>query len=256
MILVDHPVSPYAQKVRMVLFEKQIDFESREIWSKSQRKELFSLNPRGEVPALIDGETVVTDSTVICEYLEERFPDPPLLPADPGARADARIVERLADTSIDACVLPIAMFKMFRPKLATERPDALELAESNLRGHYAHLEGRLAGKEYFAGEFSRADLAMITLLNAATLLGCPFGDDQTQLASWLERMNARPSVLHSTADLMAGIEKAPAIEEPHFDDGRLHWRDSRIEWMLRCGLGDWLAAELAADRAFFSPIPS
>jgi glutathione S-transferase/RNA polymerase-associated protein len=256
MILIDHPVSPYAQKVRMVLFEKQIDFESREMWSKSQREELFSLNPRGEVPALIDGETIVTDSTIICEYLEERTPEPPLLPADPAARANARIVERLADTSIDGCVLPIAIFKMFRPKLGTERPDALELAESNLRGHYAHLEGRLDGKEYFAGEFSRADLAMITLLNAATSLGYPFGDDQPRLASWLERMNARPSVVRSTADLVNGIEKASTIEDPLFDDGRLHWRDSRIEWMLRCGLGDWLASELAADRAFFSPIPS
>ena len=255
MILIDHPVSPYALKVRTVLSEKQIDFESREMWSKSQREELFSLNPRGEVPALIDGETVVTDSTIICEYLEERVPDPPLLPADPAARANARIVERLADTSIDACIITIAMFKFFRPALATERPDALARAESNLRGHYAHLEGRLDGKEYFVGEFSRADLAMVVHLKTATFLGYPFGDDQPQLASWLERMSARPSVERATADMMEGIAKAPTIEDPLFEDGRLHWRDSRIEWMLRCGLGDWLATELAADRAFFSPIP-
>ena len=69
-------------------------------------------------------------------------------------------------------------------------------------------------------------------------------------------MNARPSVARSTAELVNGIEKASTIEDPLFDDGRLHWRDSRIEWMLRCGLCDWLASELAADRAFFSPIPS
>ena len=256
MILVDHPLSPYAQKVRLVLYEKQIDFESREIWRESQREELFSLNPRGDVPALIDGETVVADSTVICEYLEERFPAPPLLPADLGPRASARAVERLSDTSIDACVLAIAMFKFFRPALATERPDALERAEANLRGYYAHLEGRLGSNEYFAGELSRADLALIVHISTAAFLGYPPGDDQPRLASWVERMSARPSVVRSSAEMTESIEKAQTIEDPYFQDERLHWRDSRIEWLLRCGLGDWLATELAADRAFFSPIPS
>jgi len=256
MILVDHPLSPYAQKVRLVLREKQIEFESREIWRKSQREELFSLNPRGEVPALIDGETVVADSTVICEYLEERFPDPPLLPADLAKRATARAIERLSDTSIDACVIVIAMFKFFRPALATERPDALERAVANLRGHYAHLEARLGGNEYFAGELSRADLALIVHVNTVAFLGYAPDEDQPRLAGWVERMSARPSVLRSITDMTESIEKARTIEDPIFDDERLHWRDSRIEWMLRCGLGDWLADELVADRAFFSPIPS
>ncbi len=256
MILIDHPVSPYAQKVRMALREKQIDFESREMWTKSQREELFALNPRGEVPALVDGPTVVTDSTIICEYLEERFPEQPLLPADPAARAEARVVERLADTSVDACVIAIATLKFFRPALAVERPDAMAQAEENLRGHYAHLEGRLQDNDYLAGEFSRADIAMVIHVNGATFLGCPIGEEQPRLAGWLGRMNTRPAVARSTADVMAGIEKAATVDDPLFEDGRLHWRDSRIEWLLRCGLGDWLAKELAADKAFFSPIPS
>ena len=62
-------------------------------------------------------------------------------------------------------------------------------------------------------------------------------------------------MVRSTAEMLGAIEKASTIDEPFFEDGRLHWRDARIEWLLRCGLGDWLAAELAADRAFFSPIP-
>jgi len=256
MILVDNPLSPYAQKVRLVLHEKQIDFESREMWSKSQHEELFSLNPRGEVPALIDDETVVADSTIICEYLEERFPDPPLLPADPGQRAIARSVERLSDTSIDACVITLAMFRFFRPALATERADALEKAEANLRGYYAHLDTRLGGHEYFAGELSRADLALIVHVNTAAFLGCAPADDQARLAGWVERMNTRPSVARSVADMTESIEKSQTIEDPLFENERLHWRDSRIEWMLRCGLGDWLATEFEADRAFFSPIPS
>ena len=150
-------------------------------------------------------------------------------------------------------MLAIALFKFFRPALATERPDALERAETNLRGHYAHLERRLGNKDYFAGELSRADLALVVHVSTAAFLGCPPGDDQPGLASWVERMSARPSVVRSTKEMTDAIEKARTIEEPAFDDERLHWRDSRIEWLLRCGLGDWLATELAADRAFFSP---
>jgi glutathione S-transferase len=255
MILVDHPLSPYAQKVRVVLHEKQIEFESREIWRHDQHDELLALNPRGEVPALIDDETVVTDSAIICEYLEERFPEPPLMPADPGRRAIARSIERLSDTSIDACLMSLALFKFFRPSLEGERPDAFERAVANLVGHYAHLERRLGDADYFAGELSRADLALNIHVATAAYLGYPPTEGQPRLAKWLARMSERPSTARTMAEMLAAIEKASTIDEPFFENDRLHWRDSRIEWLLRCGLGSWLGAELEADRAFFSPIP-
>lgn len=255
MILVDHPLSPYAQKVRLVLHEKEIEFESREIWRKDQADDLRSLSPRGEVPALVDGETVVADSTIICEYLEQRFPNPALLPTDPALRAVARAVERLSDTSIDACVLTVAVFKFFHPELADARPEAFTRAERNLVGHYATLERRLGESDYFAGELSRADLALIVHMTTAAYLGYAPGTDHPRLEKWIARMSERPSVARATAEMLGAIEKAPTIDEPYFENDRLHWRDARIEWLLRCGLGDWLAGELEADRAFFSPIP-
>jgi len=256
MKLYDHPLSPYSQKVRLVLYEKGVDVELHEIWRQSQRHELFAVSPRGEVPALVDDATTVYDSTIICEYLEQRLPTPALLPGDAAGRALARAVERLADTSIDACALVIALFKFFRPRLVTERPQAFAQAEANLRAHYAHLERRLADREYFAGSFSRADLALIPHFTAMTFLGCPPDPtSQPKLQAWIERMNERPSVQRVSAEAMAALDPSRQVDDPYFENDRLHWRDARIEWLLRCGMGDWLAAELAADRAFFSPIP-
>ena len=116
MQLYDHPLSPYAMKVRIILREKGIPFETHEIHSESQRAELEHLNPRGEVPALVDGDAVLVDSKVIAEYLEETRPSPALLPADPAARARCRRLELLADTEIDAAVIALAIFRFFRPR--------------------------------------------------------------------------------------------------------------------------------------------
>jgi glutathione S-transferase len=88
MKLWDNAASPYAFKVRATLYEKGIECEKAELRYHSQRAELLRFNPRGEVPALVDGATVVYDSRVICDYLEETHPAPPLLPrSPPHARA-------------------------------------------------------------------------------------------------------------------------------------------------------------------------
>src|SRR5438093_2237928 len=103
MRLYDNAFSPYAFKVRACLYEKGIPFEHQELRHSRDHEELRRVNPRGEVPALSDAEALLYDSKVICEYLEERFPAPPLLPADPARRARARQLELIADTQLDPC---------------------------------------------------------------------------------------------------------------------------------------------------------
>ena len=97
LVLFDNAFSPYAFKLRATLYEKGIDFEKHEIHTNAQLQELKRLNPRAEVPALVDGETVLFDSKVIAEYLEETHAEPPLLPKDATARAHCRALELLAD---------------------------------------------------------------------------------------------------------------------------------------------------------------
>src|SRR5215510_12175618 len=98
--LYEHPLSPYAQKVKIALAEKGIAFESHvpDILGGSDREVFLTLNPRLEVPTLVDGDSAIFDSTIILEYVEERWPEPCLLPAAPVERARARMIEEVCDT--------------------------------------------------------------------------------------------------------------------------------------------------------------
>src|SRR4051794_22752633 len=102
-VLYEHPVSPFAQKVKIALAEKGVAFESRmpDLFTGGDA-EFAAANPRQEVPALIDGDVAVFDSTVILEYIEDRWPAPPLLPASPAERARVRMLEELCDTQYEA----------------------------------------------------------------------------------------------------------------------------------------------------------
>lgn len=253
MKLIDHPLSPYAMKIRMILYEKGVEFEKHEIHTEDQREELLSANPRGEVPALVDGNAVISDSKVIAEYIEEKFPEPPLLPRDPAARARCRRLELTADTELDAAVIALSVFKFFRTELAERLPDQTARAVQSVRGHFARLERVLAGKEYFLEKFSRADLAFAPHVGAASYMGLAPGPDTPVLAAWLERMNARESVQRTMQEAVASI--GVKHERPMFNPSRLHWRSDRIEQLIRIGMGQWLLDELAADRAFLPPEP-
>jgi glutathione S-transferase len=255
MELHDHPFSPYAFKVRAALYEKGISFEKREVQKHADRERLLRLNPRGEVPAIVDGEAVICDSKVICAYLEERFPEPPLLPKDPVQRARARALELKSDGDLDACVFVLGLLKLTRPELAKQVPGALEKAVQALARHCAQLEREVEGREWFVGDFSLVDIALAPHLRAAAFMGYPPGAEHPALAAWLERVSARPSIRQAIRELAAGFA---ASKEPGnlFDPRRLHWRSDRIECALRVGLGPWLLEELAADRAFLSPLPS
>jgi glutathione S-transferase/RNA polymerase-associated protein len=253
MKLIDNPLSPYAMKIRMILYEKGIDFEQQEIHTEDQRDALLRANPRGEVPALVDGDAVISDSKVIAEYLEEKFRNPPLLPADLATRARCRRLELSADTELDAAVVVFSLFKFFRTELAEEMPAQMENATRLVRAHFASLERELAGKEYFFERFSRADLAVIPHLSSTSFMGLAPGSETPSLAAWLERMSARESVKRVTQEAMSSL--GVKHERPMFNPNRLHWRSDRLEQLIRVGMGQWLLDELAADRAFLPPEP-
>src|SRR5947209_15600579 len=104
MKLYDFLPCPFGQKVRIVLAEKGLSYELVQIdltQGEQRRPEFRRLNPFGRVPVLVDEDTTVYDSTIIAEYLEDEYPEPPLLPAvgSSALRAQARMWEDLADTS-------------------------------------------------------------------------------------------------------------------------------------------------------------
>ena len=105
MILLEHPLSSYVQKMKIALREKRVPFATEiphELGSGRAGGTIKAANPRIEVPVLIDDSVQIFESTVTLEYIEERWPDPPLLPRDPAARAFARITEDVCDTHYEA----------------------------------------------------------------------------------------------------------------------------------------------------------
>lgn len=105
MLLYEAPGSPYAQKIKIALREKSVDFQldTPESLGTGRTDGSFGTgNPRVEVPLLVDGQTRIFDSTIILEYIEERWPEPPLMPLDPAARAVARMIEDVCDTQYEA----------------------------------------------------------------------------------------------------------------------------------------------------------
>jgi RNA polymerase-associated protein len=108
--LYDNPFSPFARKVRMALHYKGLEFASVDALALTHHDALCAVNPRGEVPVLVDGEVTVINSADIVAYLDHRYPDPPLLPVDPAVRVAARAWERLADGVLDAIIHDISIW--------------------------------------------------------------------------------------------------------------------------------------------------
>lgn len=252
--LYDNPLSPYARKVRLALYEKGLEFEKHEIHTKSQRDELLKVNPRGEVPALVDGDAVIPDSSVICAYLEDRYPAVPLLPGDAVERARCRRLEKVSDGAVDVAGILVFVTRMVRPELERQFPELPARVTQAVEGVYGFLERELAGRKYFAGDaFSIAEAALLPHLTVFVFVGYEIGAAHPQLADWFARMNERPSVQRDMADAVAAYEKSQSIEDPMFDNNHLHWRDQRIEGLLQVGLGGWLLDEIDSGRAFLPP---
>jgi len=253
--LYDNAFSPFAFKVRATIYEKNLDVAKHEIRKQSDRERLLAVNPRGEVPALVDGDVVLADSKVICAYLDATHPEPALLPKDPALRARAQYLELKADTEVDASVFVLGIVKLMKPDLARAVPEALPRAEEIFRRHQAFLDRELAGREWFLGVFSLVDVALAPHLRSAAFMGYPPGPEHPALAAWLERARVRPSLRRATREMAEAYAASMADPDTIFDRERMHWRNDRIEVALRCGLGPWLLDEMAADRAFLSPVP-
>lgn len=117
MLLYEHPLSSYVQKVKIALREKGLEFDRKlpeGFGTVNPGAEFAGSSVRLQVPSLIDGEAQVFDSTIIMEYLEDKYPEPALLPADPEARAEARMIEDLCDTVYEAINWGLGEVRFFR----------------------------------------------------------------------------------------------------------------------------------------------
>ena len=176
MKLYDNAFSPFARKVRLVLDYKHLPYEAIDALEPGAHEALEAVNPRVEVPVLDDDGLLVVNSADIVAYLDHRYPDNPVLPADPATRVRARALERLADTLIDAITHDISMWLWPTLGRTDARPSGLlDAARRDLEAIYAELNGDLVRREFLCGSsLSIADFAMFPHLTAVKFLDVPF----------------------------------------------------------------------------------
>lgn len=249
--LYDNPFSPFARKVRLVLAFKDLPAQSVDALALHEHDALRAVNPRAEVPVLVDDGLVVRNSADIVAYLEDRYPSPSLRPASAADRVAARAWERLADGVLDAIVHDISIWTWPTHR----RPDAPPpgLIDAGLRDIGVildRLEGGLAGREFLCGELSIADLALFPHLSSLKPLGIAIdAASHPRLADWNARLRALPIVRADLAAVkQAAIEKFGSGASP-YEGEKIVWRGDRLEWLFHHGLAEWWMDELRAGRA-------
>jgi len=259
----EHPLSPYAQKVKIALQEKGVPFEARmpaEIGSGQVAGEFADASPRGEVPVLVDGEVRLFDSSVIVAYVEERWPDPPLLPASPAARAQVRTLEEVMDTHYEAINWGLAEILAFGRAKGELAQRLIARAAEQTAALQAWLGPRLSPKGWFNGDaFGMGDLCVAPFVNGSA----GFGNGPkpgTRLADWLARVNQRPSVAaaaRAAREAAAQAATSLAAAEQLIRSGRWkrEYRDHRLEWMVRSGGLEVVLDGLAQDNIRFVEFP-
>ena len=193
--LYDFPSSPNCQRVIVVLEEKKLPYEKVPVDLKKmeqKKPDFLKLNPYGKVPVIIDGSTVLYESLIINDYLEEKYPETPLMPKDPGKRAKARI---LLDYGMNHLDPPYQKIRKEMMKDEKERDQqAIEAARKELRHLLGRLERELGDHEYLAGDFSLVDAALIPRFARLAGMGVLPDASLPKLGQWIERMKKRPSV--------------------------------------------------------------
>ena len=129
LILYDFGNSVCCQKVRITLVEKGLTWEARQVdlfKTEQYDPEYLKLNPKGVVPTLVHDGTPVIESTLICEYIDETFPDPPLMPKDPAERARMRLWSKFVDEGLFDGVTELSFSAMFRERMRTMPPELRE----------------------------------------------------------------------------------------------------------------------------------
>ena len=193
--LYDFPSSPNCQRVKVVLAEKKLPYETIPVDLKKgeqKKAEHLKLNPYGKVPVIIDGATVLYESLVINEYLDEKYPEPPLMPKDHAKRAKVRI---LTDYGMNHVDVPYQKIRHELLKDEKERSqETIDKAKSDLKNLLQRLEREIGEQPYLAGDFSLADAALIPRFIRMAGMGVFPDASLPRLGGWLQRMKERPSV--------------------------------------------------------------
>jgi glutathione S-transferase len=203
------PLSPYSRKVRLVLAEKRLPFEMRveKVWER--RPEYLEINPANLVPTLIEENgLVIPDSAVICEYLEEAYPDTPLLGHTLAERVEVRRLVAWFDGKFADEVTRNLVGEKFMKRLlgqGTADAGALRAGYTNLRHHMGYIGWLAENRKWLAGStLSLADFAAAGHLSSLDFAGDVDWSISAPAREWYARVKSRPSFRALLADRVAG----------------------------------------------------
>ncbi|HYA34246.1 MAG TPA: glutathione S-transferase family protein [Candidatus Binataceae bacterium] len=209
--LYDFLPCPFGQKVRIVLAEKSLSYELVQVdisKGENRRPEFLRLNPYGRVPVLVDEDTTVYDSTIINEYLEDEYPEPPVLPpiGSSALRARARMFEDFADNSFTPQVGQLmAEYARTEAERDQGRLQRLHQAVDRVLDYLNH---ELASQQFLASEFSIADIGFAPRLTILQSLGIEAGQNRANVDGWIKRLFERASIANLqglTVEPTAGV---------------------------------------------------
>jgi glutathione S-transferase len=194
-------IGPNPRVVRMFMAEKGIAVPQVEVdlmRGDNRREPYLAKNPHGQMPALeLEDGSTVCEITAICEYLEEKNPNPPLIGKTPEEKAETRMWTRRVDLNI--CEPMANGFRysqglpLFKDRIVTV-PEAADGLKKIARNRIEWLEAQMADREFLAGKrFTLADILLFAFIDFGGQVGQPLDPANKNLAGWFARVKERPS---------------------------------------------------------------
>jgi glutathione S-transferase len=192
-------VSPYVRKVLAAMNLKCLAYQVDPITPFYGNDEFERLSPLRRIPVLIHGDFAISDSSVICDYLDEAFPGPPLFPSDPKARARAHWFEEFADTRLgDLFIWSLFYQKVVRPAVWGEPTDEERVRKAEEEGIPAaldYLEGELPDEDFLFGHIGVADIAIASFFRNGAYAGFePDAKRWPRTVAFVSRALAHPCI--------------------------------------------------------------
>lgn len=195
MTLYSGTTCPYSHRCRIVLFEKGMDFQVIDVDMANKPEDLAVINPHNTVPVLVERDLVLEQANIINEYIDERFPHPQLMPADPVMRARARLFLHNFEEQLFSHI----------PDIESGNAKAADKARATIRDNLVQIVPLFSRQEYILGdEFSMLDVAIAPLLWRLGHYGIELPKQAAPLLKYAERIFSRPAYIEA----MTPSEKA------------------------------------------------
>ncbi|GGD20544.1 FtsZ-binding protein FzlA [Sinisalibacter lacisalsi] len=214
------PLSPFCRKVRLSLAEKKIDVELVEerYWEKTS--EFLRRNPAGKVPILkLDGKTL-TESAAICEYIEERYPSPSLMPGDPDGRYEVRRLVTWFDDKFHNEVTSKLLYERVNKKITGQGyPDShnVKAGARSIKYHLDYMGWLLDMRRWLAGDtMTLADFAAAAHLSSLDYISDVDWDRNANVREWYSKIKSRPAFRSILADQIPGFPQPPHYADLDF----------------------------------------